>query len=118
LDLGGYLAEERVQGGEEAIQWLQVFDAYHWIVDLVGVKVGGVTIEGVIPMDAVIDTGTSLNYVPSAYSDQFFDLLLKDINYNQAGSLYLVYCSDRDKLKPVNLTIGDQEIQVKVQSYL
>jgi hypothetical protein len=33
-------------------------------------------------MKAVVDTGTSLSFVPKAHSTEFFSQLLKDVDYS------------------------------------
>jgi len=77
-----------------------VQEVYHWTVNLVGVSIRGIDLQ-VETLDAVIDSGSSLNFVPLVYAEYFFAVLLRNVAYNTNGEYYFCYCSERIHMKPV-----------------
>lgn len=69
-------------------------------------------------LPGIFDTGTSLIYVPSKVSTDFFYRLLKNVYYTEQGSIYVVSCKDRHKFEDVFLMIDDHWLQIRHQDYV
>jgi hypothetical protein len=58
-----------------ALGWMPLTSSQHWQVGLSSAQVGDTSINLVVSKDAILDTGTSLTYVPSAEFNQIITLI-------------------------------------------
>lgn len=48
-----------------SLQWMRLSSVYHWQVSMSNVVINGISISLKVSKDSILDSGTSLTYIPS-----------------------------------------------------
>ena len=70
------------------LNWMSLTSTNHWQVGLAGCKIGTTNMT-MTSTDAILDSGTSLTYIPTAEYNQFINITTAGMNCtNKSGYLY------------------------------
>lgn len=79
---------------QASLTWLPLTSAQHWQVGFIGVMVGKVSVSLSVSKDAVLDSGTSLTYLPTAEYNTVIALVTKgkSCTMDQQGGYLICNC--------------------------
>ena len=105
----------------KSVTYLDLPDNFFWLISVDGYRIGetstknrGYSLDGLDVNTAVVDTGTSLFYIPYSIHDQFIQNVFKGMQYDDYyWPLYLGPC-DRSKYKSIFFYNDQQEIFLEI----
>ncbi|CDW71316.1 pepsinogen a [Stylonychia lemnae] len=102
------------------IKWLKLTSPYHWQVALSNVIINGVAIPLTKSKNAVLDSGTSLIYIPSGDYQNVFQYVLNGKNCTQFQGYWFCQCSNiNDQTYPtISINLGGEQFSIQPFQYL
>lgn len=120
VQIGGYGTSKIMAGGQ--ITWMTLPSHFFWIITITGFRIGEATdpnqisyeFAGLSTVRAVVDTGTSLFYVPNGFVSTFVKSVFQDMSYDTSYyPLYLGSCN-RALYKSIFLYNNQQDVYLEV----
>ena len=88
--IGAYVVPKPDQS---LLKWMSLTSNYHWQVAMPEASINGEKIALSVSKHAILDSGTSLTYVPTNEYQQVIGMLLKNRNCEMSQGFYWCRCS-------------------------